>query len=113
MRARTSNVNEEKAKVKTFQSSVTVCSFCQLVKMSQTKIVEFVSKRGKRSLVWEHFGFPVKEDGSTDGTKTICKLCQTVLPYSGGSTTGMNSHLSRRHWNIVNGEGNIFLFIDN
>lgn len=53
-----------------------------------------------KSAVWQHFGFPVftKENGdkTTDRTKTACKHCKRLIPYT-NSTTNMSQHISRHH----------------
>ena len=49
-----------------------------------------------RSAVWKYYGFPAK-DGSTDKSKTICKICSATLKYCAGSTSSMSAHLKRQH----------------
>lgn len=56
-----------------------------------------------KSLVWHHFGFPVEKkngEGVADKTRTICKLCKTILPYTLSNTSNMQSHLQRHHREI-------------
>ncbi|XP_070403898.1 E3 SUMO-protein ligase ZBED1-like isoform X1 [Nothobranchius furzeri] len=59
---------------------------------------------GYRSSVWQYFGFPVKKDNNgnrvTEKTKTVCKLCYAVIPYTTSNTTNMNHHLQRYHKNV-------------
>ena len=61
-------------------------------------IVELTGK-GKRSQAWKHFGF-LTSNGKVDKSKTMCKLCFKVMPYS-GNTSNMNSHLSKFHWHAI------------
>ena len=49
-----------------------------------------------RSPVWQNFGFPESDRGVVDKQSTICKLCSTVLKYT-GNTTNMQTHLNRHH----------------
>ncbi|KAK0144340.1 Zinc finger BED domain-containing protein 1 [Merluccius polli] len=57
-----------------------------------------------RSFVWQYFGFLIKKDKDgnrvTDKTKTVCKLCYAVTPYTTSNTTNMNHHLQRHHKNV-------------
>lgn len=59
---------------------------------------------GYRSFVWQYFGFLIKKDKDgnrvTDKTKTVCKLCYAVTPYTTSNTTNMNHHLQRHHKNV-------------
>ncbi|XP_041830825.1 E3 SUMO-protein ligase ZBED1-like [Melanotaenia boesemani] len=59
---------------------------------------------GYRSYVWQYFGFLIKKDKDsnrvTDKTKTVCKLCYAVIPYTTSNTTNMNHHLQRHHKNV-------------
>uniref|UniRef100_A0A1A7WWP6 BED-type domain-containing protein n=1 Tax=Iconisemion striatum TaxID=60296 RepID=A0A1A7WWP6_9TELE len=60
---------------------------------------------GYKSSVWQYFGFPIKKDidGNrvTEKTKTLCKLCYAVIPYTTSNTTNMNHHLQRHHKNVT------------
>ena len=50
-----------------------------------------------KSAIWKHFGFPADDKGRiTDKKKTICRLCQAVVAYS-GNTTNLKFHLQRCH----------------
>ena len=50
-----------------------------------------------KSAIWKHFGFPADDKGRiTDKKKTICRLCQAVVTYS-GNTTNLKFHLQRCH----------------
>ena len=50
-----------------------------------------------KSAIWRHFGFPADDKGRiTDKKKTICRLCQAVVAYS-GNTTNLKFHLQRCH----------------
>lgn len=67
----------------------------------QKKIVDKVIKgRSNASNVWKHFGF-YEFNGKVDNTKAICKLCHASKPYTGGSTSNLNSHLNIFHSEIV------------
>ncbi|XP_039503629.1 E3 SUMO-protein ligase ZBED1-like [Pimephales promelas] len=59
---------------------------------------------GYKSYVWQYFGFLIKidKDGNrvTDKTKTVCKLCNAVIPYTTSNTSNMNHHLQRHHKNV-------------
>ena len=54
-----------------------------------------------RSVVWEHFGFPVNYNGDcqqvVDKISTICRLCSLPIDYSSGNTSNMTTHLRRHH----------------
>lgn len=53
-----------------------------------------------KSFVWQHFGFPVEiKNGEriTDKTKTICKHCKKLIPYTSANTTTMQKHLENNH----------------
>lgn len=63
------------------------------------EIAEFQSKRAKRSDVWSHCGF-LKEGVVINKSVTVCKICQTKMPYTGNTTT-MRSHLDRHHYDAV------------
>ena len=48
-----------------------------------------------KSAIWKHFGFPADDKGRiTDKKKTICRLCQAVVAYS-GNTINLKFHLQR------------------
>ena len=49
-----------------------------------------------RSAVWKYHGFPTK-DGTTDKSKTICKICFATFKYCAGSTSSMSAHLKSQH----------------
>lgn len=49
-----------------------------------------------RSAVWKYYGFPTK-DGTTDKSKTICKICLATFKYCAGSTSSMSAHLKSQH----------------
>ncbi|CAM4556529.1 unnamed protein product [Leuciscus chuanchicus] len=59
---------------------------------------------GYKSYVWQYFGFLIKKDKDgnrvTDKTKTVCKLCHAVIPYTTSNTSNMNHHLKRHHKNV-------------
>ncbi|XP_056120602.1 E3 SUMO-protein ligase ZBED1-like [Rhinichthys klamathensis goyatoka] len=59
---------------------------------------------GYKSYVWQYFGFLIKKDKDgnrvTDKTKTVCKLCHAVIPYTTSNTSNMNHHLQRHHKNV-------------
>jgi len=40
--------------------------------------------------VWKYYGFLVR-DGTTDKSKTICKICSANFKYRAGSTSGMSA----------------------
>ena len=65
------------------------------------EIVEF-SGKGKRSAVWNHFGFPSYSDKGVDKTKTVCKPCKALCSYSGNTST-LQTHLDKHHWQEVHG----------
>lgn len=44
----------------------------------------------KRSFVWRHFS-------SVDGNTAKCNLCNKRLTLSGGSTSGLKTHLKNQH----------------
>ena len=58
----------------------------------------------KKSQVWEHFSF-CKHDTEIDKTITVCKICKCKFKYTTGSTSSMNSHLSRKHRVIIKNVG--------
>ena len=69
--------------------------------MEDKKIVDKVLKgRSNSSSVWKHFGF-YEVNGKVETTKAICKICYAAKPYSGGSTSNLNSHLNIFHAEIV------------
>ena len=49
-----------------------------------------------KSAIWKHFGFPADNTGMTTDQKTICRLCRTVVKYS-GHTSNLKSHLQQCH----------------
>ena len=67
---------------------------------SVKKLVEFKSSRSNASPVWAHFGF-YEIDGKVDKTKAICKICKAEKPYSGGSTSNLNTHLAHYHPDVL------------
>lgn len=46
--------------------------------------------------MWKYYGFPAK-DGTTDKSKTICKICSATLKYCASLTSSMSAHLKRQH----------------
>ena len=42
-----------------------------------------------RSAVWKYYGFPAK-DGTTDKSKTICKVWSVTFKFCAGSTSSMS-----------------------
>ena len=54
-----------------------------------------VSNKAAKSAVWTHFGF-VKQNEELDKKKVACRLCYSVLKYS-GNTTNLTHHLKRKH----------------
>ena len=64
---------------------------------------ELLPLEGSSSAVWKHFGFPSKngkiivEKKKRD--KVHCKLCNTVIKYS-GSTTNLRFHLKEHHRSV-------------
>ena len=69
-----------------------------------TEKYEFVApKPHLKALVWQYFGFYKKKDSDdTRFDRTCCKLCNTMLKYTGGCTTNMRNHLQRVHSVDVN-----------
>ena len=49
-----------------------------------------------RSAVWKYYGFPTK-DGTTDKSRTICKICFATFKYCTASTSSMSAHLKSQH----------------
>ena len=50
-----------------------------------------------KSTIWKHFGFPADDKGRiTDKKKTVCRLCQAVVAYT-GNTTNLKFHLQWCH----------------
>ena len=49
-----------------------------------------------RSAVWKYYGFPTK-DGTTDKSRTICKICFATFKYCAASTSSMSAHLKSQH----------------
>ena len=54
----------------------------------------------KKSQVWEYFSFR-KQDTEIDKRITVCNICKCEFKYATGSTSSMNSHLSRKHDIVV------------
>ena len=54
-------------------------------------VIEFQSKKGKKSNVWKHYGFPKYADGRLDKEHVICKICNECQPYK-SATTNMKAH---------------------
>ena len=63
------------------------------------KLVDFKSSRSNASPVWKYFGF-YEIDGEVDKSKAICKICKAEKPYSGGSTSNLNTHLVYYHADV-------------
>ena len=42
-----------------------------------------------------------KQDTEIDKTITVCKICKCEFKYATGSTSSLNSHLSRKHGIVV------------
>lgn len=55
---------------------------------------DIIRPEGSRysSYVWEHFGF-VKDNRKV----TFCKICSQSVSYKDSNTSGMSSHLKRKH----------------
>ena len=66
---------------------------------TEKKIVDFKSSRSNASSVWKYFGF-YECNGKLDKTKAICKICKAEKPYSGGSTSNLNTHLTNYHADV-------------
>ena len=49
-----------------------------------------------RSAVWKYYGFPTK-DGTTNKSRTICKICFATFKYCAASTSSMSAHLKSQH----------------
>ena len=60
------------------------------------QIAEFISKKGKRSDVWNYFGFK-KTDKCVNKDVVVCKICHKEFAYK-NNTTNMRQHLDRAHW---------------
>ena len=57
-----------------------------------------------KSFVWQHFGFPVeKMNGNrvTDKSRTICKHCRKIMPYTAANTSTMQKHLQNHHSSLI------------
>ena len=63
------------------------------------EIIEFTAKKGKRSFVWEFCGF-VKNEGILQKSKTACRTCRHIMPYSGNTST-MANHRRRAHYAMI------------
>lgn len=62
-----------------------------------TQMIKVVPLPHARSEVWSYFGFMADDEGEiTDKKKAICKLCGTMLSYS-GNTTNLFTHLKAMH----------------
>ncbi|XP_019715163.1 zinc finger BED domain-containing protein 1-like [Hippocampus comes] len=55
---------------------------------------ELVPKRGALSVVWRYFGF---RKSDFDQKNILCKICLSKVAASGGNTSNLLHHLSRRH----------------
>lgn len=54
------------------------------------------NKKGKAA-VWKHFGFiKEKEDSAIDNTRVGCRLCMTMLKYS-GNTMNLMDHMRHKY----------------
>lgn len=56
---------------------------------------EIVRNKTAKSHVWAQFGF-VKKNDEVDRKSVACRLCLSVLKYS-GNTTNLSDHLKRKH----------------
>ncbi|XP_037834762.1 E3 SUMO-protein ligase ZBED1 isoform X4 [Kryptolebias marmoratus] len=57
-----------------------------------------------KSFVWRHFGYPVvtiNGDRVTDKTRTICKHCKKISPYTSANTSTMHRHLQNHHRSLL------------
>ena len=57
-----------------------------------------------KSFVWQHFGYPAEMmDGSrvADKTRTICKHCMKIMPYTAANTSTMQKHLQHHHSSLL------------
>lgn len=57
-----------------------------------------------KSFVWQHFGYPVvtiNGDRVTDKTRTICKHCKKISPYTSANTSTMQRHLQNHHRSVL------------
>ena len=57
-----------------------------------------------KSFVWQHFGYPAERiNGSrvTDKTRTICKHCMKIMPYTAANTSTMQSHIQHHHSSVL------------
>ena len=43
--------------------------------IEEIQIVDFISKKGKRSNVWNYFGFKKSKDKGVDKKIVVCKIC--------------------------------------
>ena len=58
-----------------------------------------------KSFVWQHFGYPAEMiNGSrvTDKTRTICKHCMKIMPYTAANTSTMQRHIQHHHSSVLN-----------
>lgn len=58
-----------------------------------------------RSPVWDHYGFPVKDNNgerNVDKMHVVCCLCTVVLKYNFSNTSNMITYLKRhrKEWDI-------------
>ena len=61
------------------------------------KIHDFPGKA--KSQVWKHFGFYAVEGNGPlkiDKEYTICKICETAIKFTGGTTNQLN-HIDKKH----------------
>ena len=60
---------------------------------------EIVTNKKGKSSIWNYFGFVKEHDSEVDNKRVACRLCHSILKYS-GNTTNLMDHLRRKHSDV-------------
>ena len=60
---------------------------------------ETVKNNKGKSFIWKHFGFVKEHDSGVDNKRVACRLCHSILKYS-GNTTNLMDHIRRKHSDV-------------